>query len=99
MYISIRQYKTEHAAEVTKKVNETFCPFVEKSDGFIAYYAVESGVNDWTSVSIFETKEQAESSNAAAKDWVKENAIDQLLYAPQITAGDIVADRVKKLLR
>jgi hypothetical protein len=38
MHASIRKYKTDSPAKVTRLVNEEFVPRIKKLPGFLAYY-------------------------------------------------------------
>jgi hypothetical protein len=94
MYISIRRYKTESSAEVTRPVQEEFVPLISKAPGFVAYYAIEAGDDVWASVSIFDTQAQAEDSNRVAAEWVKK-AVASLVGPPEVTAGKVVAHKMR----
>jgi hypothetical protein len=90
MYASIRKYKTDSAAEVTRLVNEEFIPRIKNLPGFLAYYLVGTGEGFMASVSVFETKDGAEESNKMAASWVKES-LSGLMGPVEITAGEAVA--------
>jgi hypothetical protein len=90
MYASIRRYKTDSAAEVTRLVNEEFVPRIKSLPSFLAYYVIDTGEGMMASVSVFETMDGAEESNKVAASWVKES-LPGLLGPPEITAGEAVA--------
>ena len=69
MYASIRKYKTDSAAEVTRLVNEEFIPRIKNLPGFLAYYLVGTGEGFMASVSVFGTKDEADESNKMAASW------------------------------
>ena len=94
MHISIRRYKTKSSAEVTRRVKEEFVTLISKAPGFVAYYGIEAGADVWASVSIFDTQAQAEESNRLAADWVQKT-VASLLGAPEVTAGDVVAQKMR----
>jgi hypothetical protein len=92
MYASIRRYQID-AASVTAlkvRVEDGFIPIVSKLPGFVSYMIVDAGDGVVASISIFESEEAAEQSNAAAAKWVKESLADVVAQAPDITAGEIV---------
>jgi hypothetical protein len=91
MYASIRRYKTESAAEITRLVSEDFVPRIKKLPGFVAYYGIDTGEGVWASVSVFETKAGAEESNGLAAAFVKENNMTKMLSSAEITAGEVIA--------
>ena len=94
MHISIRRYKTKSSAEVTRLVKEEFVTLISKAPGFVAYYGIEAGADVWASVSIFDTQAQAEESNRLAADWVKKT-VASLLGAPEVTAGNVVTQKMR----
>ena len=76
MYTSIRRYKTDSVAEVTKRVNEQFVPLIKGIPDLVAYYLVNTDHGTMTSVSVFETQEGQEESNRVAASWVKDALAD-----------------------
>jgi hypothetical protein len=94
MYVSIRRYKTDSAAEVARRVNEGFVPLISNVTGFLAYYVIDTGQGVLASVSVFETKQGEEESNSVAAAWVKET-LSGLLGPVEITAGEVVAHKTK----
>lgn len=95
MHASIRRYKTNSSAELTRRVKEGFVPLISKSPGFVAYYAIDTGQGEWASISIFTTQAEAEQSNWLAGDWAGKNAVDALSEKPAITAGTVVIHKAK----
>lgn len=69
MHASIRKYKTDPPAKVTRLVNEEFVPRIKK---LLAFWLI-TGEGILASVSVFETKGSAEESNRMAASWVKES--------------------------
>jgi hypothetical protein len=57
-------------------------------DGFQAYYLVKLAEGTAT-VSVFDSKEGADASTAAAAAWLAENMLD-MAATPYVTAGDVV---------
>jgi len=92
MYTSIRKYKIRSADEFTRLVNEGFIPIISSAPGFVAYYGVDSGDGTWSSVSIFETQEEADQSNKLAADFVKDHLKPLIVSGPEITIGDLVVE-------
>ena len=94
MYASIRRYKAKSTADLKRRVNDEFVPVISKLPGFIGFYAIDTGGAEIASVSIFETKPNAEESNKIAADWVKKN-IPSIGTAEKIV-GEIIAHKVAK---
>jgi hypothetical protein len=72
-YAIIMRYQTDSAREINKAVTEKFVPRIKHLPGFVAYYGIDSGYGVWSSVSVFDSKADAEASIQLARDFVKEN--------------------------
>ena len=100
MHAIIRRYEgvdQNRATELTSKVNETLVPKLNKLPGFAGYYLIEAGHGVFSSLSLFETREQALESTKFVAAWIREEKLDTLLpNEPKITSGQVVAhsDRV-----
>jgi hypothetical protein len=100
MHATIRRYEgvdQNRSAELTRKVNETLVPKLEKLPGFAGYFLVESGNGVFTSLGLFETPEQGLESTELVATWIRDEKLDTIIpNKPMITSGKIVAqsDRV-----
>ena len=100
MFATIRRYDgvdVNRSVELTRKVNETLVPKLEKLSGFKGYYLVDAGNGVFSSLGLFETPEQGMESTKFVTTWIREEKLDAILpNAPKITSGKIVAhsDRV-----
>jgi hypothetical protein len=100
MFATIRRYDgvdVNRSVELTRKVNETLVPKLEKLSGFKGYYLMDAGNGVFSSLGLFETPEQGMESTKLVTTWIREEKIDTILpNAPKITSGKIVAhsDRV-----
>ena len=101
MYATIRRYDgvdQNRSAELTRKVNETFVPKLEKLPGFKGYFLVEAGNGVFSSLGLFDTPEQGLESTKLVTTWIREEKLETILpNEPKITSGKIVArssDRV-----
>ena len=103
MHATIRRYEgvdTARTNELTAKVNETLVADLRKLPGFAGYYLIEAGEGVISSLSLFETAEQAEESNKIVSTWITdENFASAIPNPPKITSGKVVAhsDRVLAL--
>lgn len=90
MHITIRRYKVQpgSAREIDKRAQEGFVPIISKIKGFKAYYLVHAGQDSATSISVFDTQEEADESTKQAADWVKKNLASLVVGAPEITSGE-----------
>ena len=95
MHATIRRYEGVDAArtnEVTAKVNETLVADLRKLPGFAGYYLIEAGEGVISSLSLFETAEQADESNKIVSTWITdENFASAIPNPPKITSGKVVA--------
>lgn len=89
MYVTIRAYQGNSELADTLLENETnIRELIGGIDGFKAYYLVKLAEGTAT-VSVFDSKEGADASTAAAATWLSENQPD-IAAAPYVTAGDVV---------
>ena len=92
MYVTIRRYLANSPAEITRLVNEGgFISRLKNIPGFVAYYGVETAETLWASVSVFESQQGADESNRLAAAFWLEHSLEEVLSAPEITAGEVVA--------
>ena len=78
--------------EVVHNLNETLVPQLRELDGFSGYYLLDAGNGVLSSVSLFQTSEQAEESANLVAKWISdENLNTATPNPPKITSGEIVA--------
>ena len=100
MFATIRRYDgvdQNRSAELTRKVNETLVPKLEKLSGFAGYYLIEAEKGVFSSLSLFETPEQSKESTKLVASWIRDEKLDTMIpNEPKITSGKLVAhsDRV-----
>jgi len=66
-------------AEVSDKAKEGMLPKFQEQAGFIRYGVAEVDNKTCLSISLWETREQAEKSTPMAAEWVRENLKDRLV--------------------
>jgi hypothetical protein len=100
MHATIRRYDgvdQNRSAELTRRVNETLVPKLEKLPGFAGYFLVEAGNGVFSSLSLFETPEQGMESTKFVATWIRDEKLDTIIpNEPKITSGKLIAhsDRV-----
>ena len=100
MFATIRRYdgvNQNRSAELTRKVNETLVPKLEKLSGFAGYYLIEADDGVFSSLSLFETPEQSKESTKVVASWIRDEKLEKMIpNEPKITSGKVVAhsDRV-----
>ena len=100
MYATIRHYDgvdQNRSAELTRKVNESLVPKLEKQPGFMGYFLIEADNGVFSSLGLFETPEQGKESSKFVATWIRDEKLDTILpNEPKITKGKVVvhSDRV-----
>jgi hypothetical protein len=100
MFATIRRYDgvdQNRSAELTRKVNETLVPKLEKLSGFAGYWLLEADNGVFSSLSLYETPEQSKESTKLVASWIRDEKLDTMIpNEPKITSGKLVAhsDRV-----
>ena len=100
MFAIIRRYDgvdQNRSAELTRKVNETLVPKLEKLSGFAGYWLLEADNGVFSSLSLYETPEQSKESTKLVASWIRDEKLDTMIpNEPKITSGKLVAhsDRV-----
>ena len=95
MFAIIRRYDgvdQNRSAELTRNVNETLVPKLEKLSGFAGYWLIEAGNGVFSSLSLFETPEQGKESTMIVADWMRDEKLDTAIpNEPKITSGKVIA--------
>jgi hypothetical protein len=95
MHATIRRYEgvdTTRINDVVSRVDETFVPQIRELPGFAGYFLMEADNGVLSSISLFETSEQADESNKLVKNWISEENFSKAIpNAPKITSGKVVA--------
>jgi hypothetical protein len=97
MHATIRRYEgvdTTRMNEVVGKVNENFIPQIRELPGFAGYLLIEADTDKGvvSSLSLFETSEQADESTKLVKNWISDENLGRTVpNAPKITSGKVLA--------
>ena len=95
MHATIRRYEGVDMAridEVVGKVNETFVPQLRELSGFAGYYLIKADNGIQSSLSLFETREQADESTKVVTKWISDEDFNKAIpNPPKITSGKVVA--------
>ena len=95
MFATIRRYDgvdQNRTTELTRKVNETLVPKIEKLPGFAGYYLIDAGNGVFSSLGLFETPEQGMESTKLVTNWIRDEKLETLIpNEPKITSGQVVA--------
>jgi len=94
MHAILRRYEgvePSRTMELTRKVDNELIPKLKELPGFSGYYLIEAGNGVMTSISLFDTAEQADKSSRIASNWVRDEKLESALpNAPKITFGEVV---------
>jgi len=93
MFALIRTYEglsVENRDEATRKANAGLRTILQESPGFVSYELLkhEETEGKVASISIFDSRSQAQESNEVAQKWVRENL--PFMAKPHETAGELV---------
>jgi hypothetical protein len=93
MYVTIRRYSIHPGStqELLEQVRANFLPIISKAPNFVAYYAVDEGDGDISTISIFKDEESAIASNGIAANWAMKNVASLISRPPKIVSGEVVA--------
>jgi hypothetical protein len=94
MYALIRQYEGLDASmreTATQKANVELRPILAKSPGFVSYELIkpEGKVDSVSSITVFNTRADAEASSKVAEEWVHTNLPQ--MTKPVKLAGELVS--------
>jgi hypothetical protein len=102
MHATIRRYEkidVSRTDEIIGGVGETLIPEMRELDGFAGYYLIRGGKGILSSLSLFETAEQADESTKLAAMWIAdENFGKAIRKAPKITSGEVVVHSSRQVV-
>jgi hypothetical protein len=95
MHAILRRYEgveSSRSADLARNVDEKLIPKLKELPGFSGYYLIEAGNGVMTSLSLFDTSDQADKSSRIASTWVQTEKLEKVLPTPpKITFGEVVA--------
>ena len=95
MHAILRRYEgveSSRSADLARNVDEKLIPKLKELPGFSGYYLIEAGNGVMTSLSLFDTSDQADKSSRIASTWVQAEKLEKVLpNPPKITFGEVVA--------
>ena len=97
MFSSIRRYSVRRGSveELSHRVQEGFVPLVRQMKGFRGYYLINGGPDVLTTISVFDSADEAFASNEKAADWVRNNVLEDTRGLPEVMVGDVLIAEVK----
>jgi hypothetical protein len=99
MYATHRRYEgidQSRIDELSRKVNESLIPRLNKLPGFQGYFLMEAGDGVVRSTTLFDTESQAKDSTRLAAEWTQEEKLEKLVpNAPKVTVRKVIAHETK----
>jgi hypothetical protein len=91
MYVITRRYKSlAPVAEAAARAEAGLAPILLAATGFKGYHIIDAGDGVALSVTMFETREDANRVKDRALDWIKQNLSDLYKGEPEVTAGEVI---------
>ena len=97
MFISIRKYRVTRGstAQLAQRVQDGFVPLVRQLQGFRGYYLLDGGPDVLITISMFDTADEALTSNETAAEWVRDNVMEFTKGLPEVMVGDVLVTEIK----
>lgn len=76
--IGVYKVKTGMLDEVARRAEAGMLPTFHNQPGFVGYGIIKEGTDKGISLSVWETREQAEKAVQVAAAWVKDNIADMI---------------------
>lgn len=94
VHIAIRRYSVdpEIYRDLKTRLETDFVPNLRSLDGFVSYYAINTGPDTLDTVSIFETKDGERKSTQLAAEFVKRNYPDTRVERINLDEGPCIVE-------
>jgi heme-degrading monooxygenase HmoA len=97
MFTIVRRFTLTRgwADEVARRVQDSFVPLLRELPGFREYYLFESGPDVLVSIRVFDSADEALTSNGVAANWIRNNVLEFTKGMPEVMAGNVLVAEVK----
>ena len=98
MYVTMRTYKIESGTpvELGRLAQQGFVRRLEELPGFRQYHLIEGDDGKHIgSISVFDTREDAQASDELADEWVQHKLGAARLSKPAITEGSVLVSSIR----
>lgn len=94
MYAAVRHYhfKKEESEKIDQLVKDHLMPELQKAQGFVNYYWVNTGEGEGASLSVFNDKAGADESIHIAAAFVKDHLGNSVMQKTEIIEGPVKAN-------
>ena len=98
MHAAIRRYKVrpEVTTEVVEQIMEWFVPLIKQSPGLLAYYVLDEEDGAFSTLSIFEEREQLEKANGLAANWMKQFIASRIVSRQSMEDFSVQVDKTSQ---
>lgn len=99
MYAVLRRIKVQprFVEESVKRMDYGLVPLLRNEPGFVSFSVVQVGEGEGVSISIFETREDAEEGNSKSLEWAREQIFPLALGPAEIVGvGEVVLHQTKE---
>lgn len=97
MFAAIRHAVVTSLDTVIRHIQEDFVPnTLVKLPGYAGFYLIQVSADEFYTVSLFATKEQAEESNRLALDWARQTIISYIVGKPDFHVGEVTFSELIK---
>jgi heme-degrading monooxygenase HmoA len=99
MYAVLRRITVQphFLEESVRRVEQGLMPLLRNEPGFVELYVVQVGEGEGVSISIFETREDAEDGNRKSLEWAKEQIFPLAVGPAEIVGlGEILLHQKKE---
>jgi hypothetical protein len=94
MYATIRRYRrVAGSSDDLARAGRALAAVLGKAPGFISYAVLDAGDGVCATVSTFERQADLDAADRLVVRWIAENLAGLLPDAPQITSGEVVAQK------
>jgi hypothetical protein len=83
------------AGEVVRRVQDGFVPLLRELPGFRSYYLFDGGPEVLVSIRVFDSVDEALSSNEVAAEWMRNNVLEFTKGMPEVMAGHVLVAEAK----
>ena len=98
MYAAIRRYKVrpEATPEAIKQIMENFVPLIKQSPGLLAYYVLDEEDGSFSTVTIFEERQQLQRANGLAAQWMKQFIATSIVSRQSMDGFSLQVDKTSQ---
>jgi len=93
MFVSFRKYDgCKDTAALNRRVQDTLVSKVKAMKGFRSYTVVDLGGGSVASISVFDTRADAEAANASVRGLVQQSLLDLVPNPPTVMVGEVLSE-------